>query len=124
MPISFIVIVCFVVFAVIGLFFELSSNKRDRVMISDKGGRPYFVNRNLRLIGNFNYKTGKIFYHCFSIGPLPLFPIGCYLSKSKSPFEILSAQKFHPIELFALYARWGWPIAIVQAVSIITGVTK
>ena len=100
--------------AVIGLIIELSSALRERKTITDQGGRPVMMHRNLRLMGKFIFRNGQIFYHCFCLGPFPIFPIGCYNSKSNKAADIVSKQRGNFIEVLALYFRWGWLVAVIS----------
>ena len=88
-------------------------------MDPDSGKRPITTHRNLRLLGRFDYKTGKIFYQCFCLGPLPLAPIGCYQSDTSHVRDIKSSQKGNACEVLALYLRWGWVVAFIALLQII-----
>lgn len=81
--------------------------------------RPSFIHRNLRPMGAFSHPDGKTFYHAYCIGPLILFPIGCYRSAGADKNEIVSGHRASAIEIISLYLRWGWVVAAVAAISII-----
>lgn len=120
MSTAYIVIAISITLAALGLIIELSSNRRVRKYGPDCGKRPSFVHRNLKLIGNFNYKGGKIYYHCLCMGPFPFVPMGCYVSTSRKGADIKSSQKSKVLEIFALYSRWGWLVAFVSIIFLVS----
>jgi len=115
----YVVIIISITLAALGVMIELSSNRRVRKNDLDGGKRPFFMHRNLRLMGNFRYRNGKVYYHCLSLGPFPFAPIGCYVSESRNSSDIQSSQKGQFLEIFALYSRWGWIVALVAVATLI-----
>lgn len=105
--------------ATLGTIIELSSRARTRSIDCQGNKKPSFIHKNLRLMGPFRYMNGKVYYHSFCFGPLPLFPIGCYLSEGVKPADVKSSVKTSILEIFALYARWGWVIAAVTIAVIL-----
>lgn len=99
--------------AALGLIFELTSNRRKRAIKAADGAKPEFIHRNLRLVGQFKYKAGNIYYHAFCLGPFIFMPIGCYLGEGKRLCEIKGRQKSDAFEIIALYCRWGWLVAAI-----------
>ena len=107
------------ILAIFGLLYESMSKMRVRSMGPDSGKRPVTTHRNLRLLGRFGYKSGRIYYQCFCLGPLPFAPIGCYQSETSQVRDITSSQKGNACEVLALYLRWGWVVAIIALLQII-----
>lgn len=119
MTIQYYILIVSLCLSLLGLIYELSSRVRARHIRPDSGKRPEFSHRNLRLLGPFNYRTGRIYYQCFCFGHLPLAPIGCYLSGSPSAKDIISGQKVVFWEILALYLRWGWVVALFSTLLIV-----
>lgn len=115
----YIAIVISITLAALGLIIELSSNRRVREYGPDCGKRPSFVHRNFKLMGDFNYRSGRVYYHCLCIGPFPFAPMGCYVSTSRKGADIQSSQKSKALEVFALYSRWGWLVTFVSIIRLI-----
>ena len=99
--------------AALGLIYELTSNRRKRTIVKSDGHKPEFTHRNLRLIGRFTHKNGQIYYHAFCLGPFIFAPLGCYLVEGRREKTISGRQKSNPIEIMALYCRWGWLVALI-----------
>ena len=105
--------------ATLGAIIELSSRARTRRVEYLGNKKPSFIHKNLRLMGPFRYMNEEVYYHSFCFGPLPLLPIACYLSKGVKREDVKSYVKASMLEIFALYARWGWGIAAVTIAVIL-----
>lgn len=71
-------------------------------------------------MGGFKYKVGTFYYQCLCLGPFIFAPLGCYVSNSRNIKDIISAQKGNIWEICALYFRWGWIVALVAVLSILS----
>lgn len=87
--------------------------------IQEENRKPSYIHRNLRLMGPFKYKNATVYYHSFCFGPLLILPIGCYLSDGTKLDNVKTSVKARLIEIFALYARWGWIIAAISLAIIL-----
>lgn len=114
-----IVLIVSIAVAALGLIIELSSGRRNRFLQNDSGNRPSVIHRNFHLTGKFNYKFGLIRYQCFCLGPFIFVPVCCFSCDKHHPKSIMSAQKMKFLEIFALYSRWGWIIAIIALLCMI-----
>jgi len=98
--------------ATLGLAYELTSKWRERTIVKSDGRKPEFIHRNLKLIGRFTYKNGQIYYHAFCLGPFILAPLGCFHGEGRRSKDVLGKQKSNPVEILALYCRWGWLVSL------------
>lgn len=108
-----------VALGLIGLAIERIPSLRPRGEASGKAGSVSFDHRNYRLIGGFNSRGSRIYYHSFCLGPLPLVPTGCYVSETCKASGVTRALNCNVMEIIALYLRWAWVVAFVALLAIV-----